>query len=138
MIPVLPFSKRTCASVTTFACMFACRNAQHLTKVPTTLAALNIEHAQLFHAYRKLLHQDTANQAVTLDAAILLAAAAINALHATVMAMTQPMVPFVPVHPWDTARGKIPPPSENVLAIESIQIIVSNAVAMMTAVIKAE
>jgi hypothetical protein len=118
--------------------MFACRNAQHLTKVPTTLAALNLEHAQLFHAYRKLIHQDTANQAVTLDAAILLAATAINALNATVQAMPQPMVPFPPAHPWDTAAGRILPPTENVLALESVQIIVRNAVAMMTAVIKAE
>jgi hypothetical protein len=118
--------------------MQAAKNAQKLTSVPTTLAALNIEHAQLFHAYRKLRHQDSANQAVTLDAAILAAANAINALNVTVQAMVQPMLPVIPVHPWDTARGKIPPPSENIFAIEAIQILVARAVAMMTAVIKAE
>jgi len=118
--------------------MQAAKNAQKLTSVPTTLAALNIEHAQLFHAYRKLLQQGTANQAVTLDAAILAAATAIMALYTTVQAMPQPMVPFVPVKPWDTARGKIPPPSENVFAIDAIQILVARAVVMMTAVQKAE
>jgi hypothetical protein len=118
--------------------MFACRDAQKLTKVPITLASLNITHAQLFHAYRKLLHQDTANQAVTLDAAILAASNAITTLYDIVQGMPQPMVPFVPVNPWDTARGRIPPPSENVLAIQEIQVLVARAVQMLTAVQRAE
>ena len=134
----LPFSKRLCAASTTFAAMFACRGAQKLTSVPATLAALNIEHAQLFHAYRKLLHQDTAAQAITLDEAILAASTAINALNATVQAMPPVAPPFIPVHPWDTARGKIPPLSENTVALQAIQILVMRAVWMMTNVTNAE
>jgi hypothetical protein len=106
----LPFSRRATTSIAIFACLFAARHAQKLTKDPATLGALNLEHAQLFHLYRQILHQDVANQKTVLDGIIDRAAIAIGALNTTVQAMPTPI-----------------PPSEDQFALSDIKIVVANA-----------
>lgn len=74
---MLPFSRRTTTAVTVFACLFAARDAWHLTTVPSQIGALHQSHATLFHLYRQIRHQDVANQAAKLASLITQAQAAI-------------------------------------------------------------
>lgn len=85
----LPFSRRTTAATATFACIFIAspQGAQTLTPVPTTLAALQLEYAQLINVYPQLIHQDTANNETDLNAAIASAETIVAALNATIDAM---------------------------------------------------
>lgn len=118
---MLSFSKRTTTAVTVFACLFAAKNAQSLTSTPSTIAALQLEFSQLLHIYRRVRHQDIANQAVVLDAIIADAVITINSLNATVQAMPQPN-----------------PAPEDIFALSDIQIVVANAARVMVNVVAAE
>lgn len=118
MAPILPFSKRTTASVSVFACLTAATSARKLTTDPATLAALRTEHAQLFQAYRLLRHQDTPQQAQTLNEAIANAQTAINALGQTVQGMPQPS-----------------PESEDKFALSLVQSVVAGAVQQIANVV---
>jgi hypothetical protein len=122
----LPFSKRTTAAVVTFACLQQSKFAQALLIPATaatvaTVAALQAEHDNLYEAYRKLRRQDVANQALVLDDAIGAAQAAINALYATVQAMTLPV-----------------PPPDDAKTLVNIQAVVANAVQTMSNVVADE
>lgn len=87
----LSFSKRTTCAVTVFACLQACKQAKLLTTIVSILNALQLEQAALFHVYRRVLHQDVANQAVVLAQIIALASTAIGNLNTTVQAMPPPI-----------------------------------------------
>ena len=117
----LPFSKRTTIAVTIFACLFAARRAQFLTKDAITKSTLGLQHAELFRLYHKVRHQDVANQALVLADIIEDAATTISALNATVQAMPEPQ-----------------PPTENFFALTDIQSTTQHAVQMMAFVALAE
>jgi hypothetical protein len=110
----------------TFACLQQSKFAQALLIPATaatvaTVAALQAEHDNLYEAYRKLRRQDVANQALVLDDAIGAAQAAINALYATVQAMTLPV-----------------PPPDDAKTLVNIQAVVANAVQTMSNVVADE
>ena len=113
----LPFSKRTTASVAVFPCILIASHhgAQKFTSTAATIGALQLEYAQLSHAYRKLRHQDTANNRVDLYAAIALAETAVANLNVTISAMT--------------ATG------DNAVLLQGMQIVVANALTSIQSVI---
>jgi hypothetical protein len=83
----LPFTLRTTAAVTLFACLQAAISAQKLTTDSATMLALQILRHQMFTTYRTLQHQDVANQKSKLDAAVSDAQAEIDNLYAVVASM---------------------------------------------------
>ena len=85
----LPFSRRTTAAVSVFACIFVASptGAQTLTSNVSTITALQLEYSQLINVYPLLIHQDTANNAADLDAAIAQAETVVASLHATIDGM---------------------------------------------------
>ena len=107
----LPFSERTTAAVTVFACLFAASNALLLTTNGVQKGALSLEHAQLFSIYRQLIHQDVANQHAVLEDIITNAATIIGNLNTTVQAIT--------------------PTPQNQIALADLKILVANAVQVM-------
>jgi hypothetical protein len=115
MATSIPFSKRTTCAVTVFACLQASKQAQKLTSVVAQLNALQLEQAALFHVYRKVLHQDIANQEAVLDGIIAQAATAIGNLNTTVQGMTPP---------FNNPDGQI--------QLVDLQTLLTNAVVMMT------
>jgi len=117
----LPFSKRTTAATTVFACISATTQAHFLTHDQSLLAALGNEYYQLQRAYRMLLHQDTFNQLEQRDYGIAAAQTAISELNATVMAIA----PFV-VGSYEAG------------ALSRLQILVANALASINNVVSAE
>jgi hypothetical protein len=121
MPPILPFSKRTTASVSIFACFTAATNARKLTTDPATLAALRLEHANLFQSYRLLRFQNTPFREQVLDAAITKAQTAVSALNATVSGMPQPS-----------------PESEDKFALSLVQSVVAGAMQSMASIVANE
>jgi hypothetical protein len=117
--PALPFTKRTTASVTVFACYQQAKVAQTITSNGDTVVALQIELGQLFSVYKQLQRQDVTNQVVTLDAAIKAAQVAILALNSTVQGMT--------------VSG-----ADNVKVLANIRSVVANAVGTIAAVVANE
>jgi hypothetical protein len=117
--PALPFTKRTTASVTVFACYQQAKVAQTITSNGDTVVALQIELGQLFAVYKQLQRQDVTNQVVTLDAAINAAQVAILALNSTVQGMT--------------VSG-----ADNVKILANIRSVVANAVGTIAAVVANE
>jgi hypothetical protein len=108
---MLPFTKRTTASVTVFACVFVAQTAQTLTSSVSQVSALQLSYAQLISIYRQLVHQDVANQAAVLDAIIANALTVVQSLNTTVQAIgTTPATAF---------------------ELSGIQTITANAVAVM-------
>jgi hypothetical protein len=118
--PMLPFSKRTTTAVTVFACLQASKAARLLTAAPTTLGSLSLEQAALFHVYRKVLHQDVANQATVLDGIIAQAATAIGNLNTTVRTIS------------------VPQNQDQAIQLADLQLLTSNAVQVMMNVVNAE
>lgn len=93
---LLPFSKRTTTAVTLFKCLFVAspQGAQAVDTVTVAqIAALQLEYATLFSTYRKVQHQDVANQAAVLDTYIMQAQTVILQLQSTLNGMTQPNPP---------------------------------------------
>lgn len=86
----LPFTPRTVAAIAVFNChsIAAPAGAQMLTMIPATIGALQLDYAQLFHIYRRLIHQDVANQKALLVTAVNDAVTAIAALNGTLQGMT--------------------------------------------------
>jgi hypothetical protein len=113
---MLPFSRRTTTAVTVFACLFAARDAWHLTTVASQIGALHQSHATLFHLYRQIRHQDVANQAAVLASLIAQAQTAINNLNTIVQAI-EPTVQ-----------------NQTNQALPDLQAVVLNAVYVMTLV----
>lgn len=105
----LPFSQRTTAAVCVFACIgiAAPAGAQKLTSTPQTIAALQLEYAGLLHTYRRLRHQDTANNQADLDAAVNMAVQFVGQLNTTIDAMM--------------ASG------DNGIVLSGLQVVVANA-----------
>lgn len=116
----LPFSKRTTTAVTVFACLQISKQAQPLTTVVSQVSALQLEMAALFHIYRRVLHQDVANQAAVLAEIISLAAASIQNLSTILNAITPPSNP------------------DQAIVLADYQLILKNAVVVMASVQAAE
>lgn len=119
----LPFSKRTTCSVTLFTCLFVAspQGAQQIDTVTSAqLGALSLEYATIFSVYRKVCHQDTANQAAVLDTYILQAQTVILQLQATLNGMAQPN-----------------PPEYDALLLTHMQLIVNAAVVTIANVVAA-
>lgn len=110
----IPFSHRTTTAVDVFVCIFAAKNAQTLTAVPTQISALENERDQLLALYRQLLRQDVANQAVVRTSIIAQVATVLGNLNATVQAITST--------------------PQNSYALNGIQTVVANAVASVAKV----
>lgn len=117
---MLPFSKRTTTAVTVFACLQISKQAQPLTTNVAQIGVLQLEMATLFHIYRRIIHQDVANQAAVLDTIIALAADSIQSLSTTVNAITPPSNP------------------DQVIVLQDYQLILENAVVVMASVQAAE
>ena len=119
----LPFSKRTTTAITLFTCLFIAspQGAQAVDTVTVAqIAALQLEYATIFSTYRKVQHQDQANQAAVLDANILSAQTVILQLQATLNGMAQPN-----------------PPEYDALLLTHMQLIVNAAVVTMANVVAA-
>ena len=86
----LPFSKRTTASVAVFACLFIAspQGAQMLSETVNTKVSLQLSYSQLINVYQ-LIHQDTANNAADLQAAINTSVTILTNLKATLDAMME-------------------------------------------------
>lgn len=86
----IPFSRRTTAAVSVFACIFIASptGAQTLTSSVPTITALQLEYSQLINEYPLLIHQDTANNQADLYAAIAKAETTVSNLHDTIQAIT--------------------------------------------------
>ena len=87
----LPFSKRTTASVAVFACLFIAspQGAQMLSETVNTKVSLQLSYSQLINVYPQLIHQDTANNAADLQAAINTSVTILTNLKATLDAMME-------------------------------------------------
>lgn len=117
---MLPFTKRTTTAVTVFACLQIAKQAQQLTNSGAQITALQLEHAALFHTYRRLLHQDIANQHAVLDAIITMAATSITALSVALQNVTTPTN------------------ADQVIVLADYQLVVENAMIVMLMVQAAE
>jgi hypothetical protein len=85
---MLPFSRRETTAVTVFACIFANRNARHLTTNVPQISALQLNYALLLRVYHQICHQDVPNQAVIRQQIINDAGQAICDLNAIVQAIS--------------------------------------------------
>jgi hypothetical protein len=91
-MPMLPFSRRTTASVCVFSCMFV---ASPMQGAPLLVVgngiiggALALEYAQLVVLYQSLRQQDIANQETVLNSLINQAVTQVAALRATLATIT--------------------------------------------------
>jgi hypothetical protein len=107
----LPFTLRTTAAVTLFACLQAAISAQTLTTDVATISALQLLRHQMFTTYKILRRQDVANQKEKLDAAVADAQTEIDSLYAIVSAMPAPI-----------------PPTDDVRTLPNIVAVVANGV----------
>lgn len=107
----LPFTLRTTAAVTLFACLQAAITAQTLTTDAATISALQLLRHQMFTTYKILRRQDVANQKEKLDAAVSDAQTEIDSLYAIVVAMPAPV-----------------PPTDDVQILPNIVAVVANGV----------
>jgi hypothetical protein len=108
-IPI-PFGKRTTAAVALFACfrIASPAGARKFTSDALTIAALQLEYAQMLHIYHRLRHQDTANNRADLFAAIDAGVILLRSLNATI-------------------QGMMASAGDNEIALKGMQVVVYNA-----------
>lgn len=136
---MLLFSKRATTAVTVFACLGAAKAAWHLPGATVAqVSALHLEHAALFHVYRRVIHQDVANQAIVLDDIIALAVTAIDNLNATMQSIVAvDSNPATPVYtPSSRGNRNVNPNATEILA--GLQVVTANATYVMLNVVNAE
>jgi hypothetical protein len=105
----LPFSKRMTSAACVFTCIFIASPQGAQTFAfgnGTIIGALQLEYSQLLHEYRRLRHQDVANQAIMLADVINDAVATVESLQATV--------------------DSIPATFQNEFMLQGMQIVVAN------------